>query len=361
MVKGKMSMRDKLREQLKERTQESYDSRTSTGNRETIFNKAACQEVGMKFWWASKGDHIIDIIPYFAGDKDPNHQKGSPVYYLDLLVHKEIGPMAIPIVCLEQYGKPCPVCEEARRRSGQRLDYKTEIKPLKPTRRCYYNVVVRDDGKQEKNGVQVLDIAHFFMEMHLASISKNPRTGGVTAFSDPDEGKSISFERAGVGAESTSYKGHALIDRPAPISDAELEGAYVIDQFIELKTYDEIYELFHAKKSNPEDTSQLGQNEDNEFDEDDAPPRQRQRIAHPPQEEVEENDDEEEKPRSRPQRQINSAPKSRNVPDEEVEESDNEETPTCPYGGEFGTDIDSLRQCPKCKLYAQCAATEVSF
>jgi len=297
-------MRDKMRKKLADKTKESHARRDSSNNFKTFFNKEKVE--GLSFWWPGKGEHIIDIIPYIAGKNDPRNAEGDPSYVLDIEVHMNVGPMNDKIVCLGQYNKPCPICEEAARLNREGADWKTEIKPLKPSRRVIYNVIVRDGGEQEKKGVQILEIAHFFMERHLSKIAKDPRGGGFIVFSDPDEGKSISFERTGVGAENTAYDGHRFVDRIDPITDDELAQAVCLDDLIEVKTYDEIYEIFHGKSGG---SSEQGQDEDKP-DSDDS---------------------------KKIKKKIKKYKKIK-----------------CPAGGKIGRDIDEYDKCDKCKHYEKC-------
>ena len=242
----KKSIRDRMKQKLKDRTKESHNRRDSGGSFKNFFNSDKIGELEVSTWWAGKGDHLIDIIPYFAGKNDPRNEEGEPSYVLDIEAHMRVGALSDVLICPEQFGKPCPICEESRRLDKAGEDWKTVVKPLKPKRRVVYNVIVRDEGKMEEKGVQVLEISHYFMEAHLAKIAKSVRGGGFTVFSDPDEGRSIAFERSG-GSENTAYTGHHFEDRPANITDEELDSAYCLDDLIEIRSYADIYESFHGK------------------------------------------------------------------------------------------------------------------
>ena len=309
----KVSVREKMRQQLKERTQESHKRRDDSGNIKTFFDTDKMSDVPT--WWAGKGDHIIDIIPYIAGSKDPRNSEGDSAYVLDIDVHRYVGPMDEMVVCLEQYGTPCPICEESRRLNREGADWKEVIKPLKPSRRVVYNVVVRDGGEMEKKDVQVLEIAHWFMERHLSKIAKDPRGGGFTIFSDPDEGRSISFARTGVGSENTQYEGHRFLDRDEPISDPELDAAWCLDALIEIKSYQDIHDIFFGTSPTTE------------------------RVEEPPEvADVDEDEPEEELP-EKPKR----TPKRKQTAKLE-----------CPAGGTIGEDLDELEECDNCPIYKEC-------
>jgi len=329
----RVNMRDKMRDKLKERTKESHKNRDSGSGIKNYFNDEQMSEVTT--WWAGKGDHIIDVIPYFAGVHDPRNKEGEPAYVLDVEVHRAVGPMEEMVVCPEQFGDLCPICEESRKRSHEGADYKKDIKPLKAGRRVMYNIVVRDGGEMEKKGVQVFEIAHWFMEKHLAKISKDPRGGGFTVFSDPDEGKSVSFERTGTGAENTGYSGHRFVDRPEPITDDELDSAHCLDDLIEIKDYDEIYEIFHGKESDNKES-------------DVQPAREEPEAGAEAEPEVEAGAEAE------PEVELTAKEKAAKRKKAKRARAAKKKTVECPHGGIIGEDIDELDECDACAIYDQC-------
>ena len=327
---ARKSLRNKFKE-LNERTQESYATRDSGGGMKNYFNNEKMEDIST--WWAGKGDHIIDVIPYFAGNNDPKNKKGSPAYVLSVDVHRGVGPMEEMIVCPEQFGKPCPVCQERYRLTKENADYAKVLKPLKPSKRSMYNIIVRDGGDMEKKGVQIFEIAHWFMEKHLSKIAKDPRGDGFVIFSDPDDGRSISFERTGTGPKNTDYTGHRFVDRPDVISNEELEEAYCLDDLIEVKDYDEIFEIFFGEKNK-------------EQDEDTPEPDPEDELE--PEDEGEEDEGEEEPEPTPPKKSKNRKKRGKS------------RTPKCPYGHEIGEDIDEYDECDDandgegCEMYDKC-------
>lgn len=82
-----------MKEKLIQRTKESHKRRDEGGGGlKMFFNQDKMKELEVETWWADVGDHLIDIIPYFAGANDPNNQEGEPVYVLDVEVHRFVGP-----------------------------------------------------------------------------------------------------------------------------------------------------------------------------------------------------------------------------------------------------------------------------
>src|SRR3972149_10820636 len=192
------SSRNKYREALAKRSEESYNSREDSGKFHSIFK----EELGVSTWTPTKGEHEIDIIPYEVGENDPRViigklGKGDISYVLPIWVHQGIGVTRDNYICLTQnYRKPCPVCEYVETLRDLPDSDEELIKGLYAKRRVLYNVVVRDSVKEEEKKVQVMEIAHWFMERHLVGIAKKPREGGFIPFSDPDAGKIIFFERS---------------------------------------------------------------------------------------------------------------------------------------------------------------------
>lgn len=332
--RGASAMRAQFKQTLQQKTEQSY--KTKDDNASTFrdyFNKDKME--GIKLYRVPKGDRtvVLDVIPYFAGDNDPKNKPGDPVYCLDINVHNNIGPMNDKIVCLSQYGKPCPVCEESERRRAAGEDYDSRIKPLKASRRTIYNVAIRDNGDEEKKGIQVFEIAHFFLEKKIAGISKNPRTGGIIVFSDPDEGKSISFTKRNPSKDTVEYSAHQFLDRPAPITDAELNAAYQLDQLINVLSYKEIDEILYAT---PDET----EGGDAEAGKESVPETQAQTQNPPEPAEL---------PARGPARQ---RPPETPAPEQQGTASGD----VCPMGGTMGKNIDEYSECVNCEVYDRCNA-----
>lgn len=373
---AKSSFRDKFRSGLKEKVKESHDRRDSGSNFKDFFD--ADKMSGVKKWWAGKGTHIVDMIPYLAGPNDPHNKEGEPTYVLDIEVHKNVGPLDEQVVCLEQYGdgRVCPICEEARRRNKKPgVNFKKEIKPLKPTRRSVYNVIVRDGGEQEKKGVQVFDIAHFFMEKHLSKIAKSARGDGYTVFSSPDNGKVVVFERTGTGAENTSYSGWKFDDRvdadgnTYEITDDELKAAYCLDDLIKIMTTEEVAEIFYGKGSKPKPST----NEDESGDEGDGEGEQQEqrpvrgaggnrRQQPPPPDKDEDEGAGDAEGEAEGEGEGEGDPEPPPPPRRELRKpkgdagagSSKKGASVCPHGGTIGVSIDELDECEECSLYDEC-------
>jgi hypothetical protein len=334
-------IRSKMGAGLKDRTKESFGRKDKSGMFKDYLDPSKTE--GLVKFNPGKGTWIIDIIPYYAGSNDPFNKKGEVAYVLDILVHTQVGPADDRIVCPVQYGRPCPICEEIKRLNTAGADYKTEIKPLSAKRRTMYNVIVRENPEEEKKGMQLLEISHYFLEKNIAALTKNPRKGGYIVFSDPDTGKSVSFRRTGVGAESTAYDAYQFIDRPEPISDAELEAARCLDDLIVVKSYEEIEEIFNARRKPEEAPDNSGESE-GAGEEVVTPPRAGRKppVVEPPDEGDDGDEDVVEEKTAPPVRGARRGTRKN--------------TPVCPVEeGTLGVTLDEFVECDSCDHYDACA------
>ena len=321
-------MKDKMYEDLNKRIQESYDSRQSTGKFKGIFK----EDLQIPIWKIKDGEHLIDILPYLVGEGNPNPRvkSGDIGHVLTLFVHNGIGVNENQYVCLSRnYNKPCPVCEyqNSLKNAGEDPD---SLKYLNPTRRCVYNVLVYDDQKEEEKGVQIMMVAHYFMERTLSELAKAPRGGGWIYFPAPDKrGKSISFKREGTGARNTQYLAHKFVDRDYDIPNEVLDNTYCLEDIVNVPSYEEVYEALHGKASQVAEKSNgtplVAESHV-------APAAGIGRVRGGKVSTVDESSKQDAKPA-----QTND--------------------PACPDDqGQIGTSIDKLRTCQTCVVYEQCFA-----
>jgi len=316
--------RKKWKEKLLERQKDSYNTKDDSGRFKSIFKQLPEKYSMFK---CSEDEHIIDIIPYIAGDNNSRTLKGDPTYNLDLFVHRGVGPNEDTYICLSRtFKQPCPICEHKVFLTKQDEFDEKEVKLLNPTRRCIYNIWVHDNDKEEAKGVQIWDVSQYLFEKELASQARLPKGGGFVPFSDPDDGKSISFVREGKSALATKYKSFHFLDREEPIPDEILGKALCLDELIYKPSYEEVYDAFHSSSKENEEES-FGEEKVKEESEKDIPdfPINKEEIH---------EDSREARRRMREER------KSKDNP--------------CPHGHEFGKDIDNFDECEKCESLDEC-------
>jgi len=263
---------------------------------------------------AKEGEHLLDIIPYITGTQDPKLGEGERAYMLDVYVHQKVGINEDSVLCpASNYrGKKCPICEHQAKMKKAGIFSEDEVKALNPKRRALYNVVCYDTAETEAKGVLVWEASYHLTEKEILPIARNRRGGGYIPFADPDKGKSISFFREGAGA-ATRYKGYTLLDREEEISDEILDAAYCLDELLDIKSYEEIEELFRPTAPELDGSDTPDHDKDEEEDHEYERSRSRKRSS------AKKEDEEKEKP---------SKISRRSARKEESEEEDETEKPT---------------------------------
>lgn len=329
--------RKKMRQGLKDRHKESHDHRDDTGKFRPIWK----DKDKLKLWKCKAEDHVVDIIPYICGDFDPTHKAGEVCYVLDVWIHRGVGPNEDNVLCLsstyksspipERRGWKCPICEFRAKLKEQGKQKSDLYKKLQPTRRAIYNMVCQDTEKEIAKGVQIWDVSHFLFEKKVAELSLLPKGGGFVLFSDPDEGKSISFvmkntsykdENTGKSQDSIEFSAFRFLDR-GPIDNDVLEQGLCLDELIIIPKPDELRAVIMAAE-----------------------------VPAPPAEEK--------KPEEKPAETEKDVPESvETKPEEKKPESKptSSSDETCPMGGEMGKDFGAWDECnTDCHLTSECKA-----
>lgn len=329
--------RKKMRQGLKDRHKESHDHRDDSGKFRPIWK----EKDKLKLWKCKAEDHVIDILPYECGDFDPTHTKGEICYFLDVWIHRGVGPNEDNVICLsstyksspiaERRGWKCPICE-FRAKLKEQGKQKTDLyKKLQPTRRAIYNIYCQDTEKEMEKGVQIWDVAHFLFEKKVAELSLLPKGGGFVLFSDPDEGKSVSFimketsykdENTGKQQNSIEFGAFRFMDRK-PIPDDLLEKTKCLDELIIVPKVEDLRAMIMTADTTPPAEAP-------------APP---------------------EKP-------ADNTNKEQDVPDEVVDppkasekQAEKSSDEGCPMGGEMGKDYGAWDECASdCHLVEECKA-----
>jgi len=319
----------KMKKDLEKRHEEAIESKDDSGGSDyiTIFKKDEVPE-GMGFWTPGYGEHLIDIVPFFAGENHPKVGEGRLCYVIDLWVHKK----GDNFVCQTRNFKlRDPICDFIKK---TRLPT-DEWKKIAPKRRTVYLVWVHDTPEEEEKGLQIWEVAHWFFEKHVDAIAKSPKGGAPIIFSDPDTGKQIAFEivKSGtykdendVDRDSQDWTGYRFIDRDEKIPDEILDQSFSLDDIIDMHPdTDKVYKSFHGEDEEEKIVKQETEEEEEEETE---------------EEETEEEETEEE---------------------ETEEEEDKEEKPEtteggkCPFDGKFGVDLDKYENCDDCEVYDDCS------
>lgn len=336
---AKPSLRDRFEEGLEEQAKWEYEQRDKSGNFKGIFREG----VSLPFWKVTDGEHCIDHVPYFAGPNHPLVRRkrdakpvGANVLGLDIWIHRNIGIQQNTYICmLSTYGEPCPICEYRQtlmKKDDKSLDQ--EIKDLKPSRRYIFNIVCRDNPREEAKGVQLWDVSQYTYHKPLTEAAKLPRGGGQILFQSPSRGKSVCFDAKNVSNKAQEFVSFNFIDRESPLEDEFLEKVICIDEFLEIPTYDELYEVFMQGVNAPSPKEE----EEEPLPEEGRPVTGRPSVSKPPASPVTKR---ETKP---------VVPKEEPEPEEDVPDPSE-----CPYGGEFGADHGNYEECDGCPVWDACA------
>jgi hypothetical protein len=344
------------REQLLERVKESYESKDDKGGTfGSIFIKSKIPE-GIGFWKPGKGDHVIDIIPFLVG---PNHPKviegrikeNSLEHVLDLWVHRRVGAMKEHVVCpAKNFKLPCPICEWM---AEQGRIPEAQWRRHKADRRVAYLVWVHDvKGVEEAKGLQIFEVAHWFMEKPIDELAKKKRGGGYLVFSDwgdeKNPGVHVTFTIAAEGSytdeegnkqESVQYSAFQFEPRDKCLPDNILDQSFSLDSVVNIKpTYDEAYKAHYGYLPG-EDSTKV---------EPSAPETSGRSAKYTEPEKEPEKDPVVEK-KAEPVVEKKEEPKTKK--EEPKASSDNK----CPGGGKFGVDIEKLSACGDCEIWDDCS------
>ena len=328
--------------ELSQRAAESFARKDDTGKFRGILRETE----GVKMWRPGEGSHIFDIVPYRTGEHDPKLPKGALAYVLDVWVHFNVGATEDSFVCpartfsdkknpLHQTER-CPICDDQNRlrKSMESLEDEDEIKAmedqikaLNPRRRVLYNVLVLDNAAEEEKGVQIWDVAHWSMERHLSVLSEKKRgpsgavVGGHIPFASPKNGKSVVFNKKGKGM-NTEFLGHRFEEREGYVIGPELlQAAKVLDEAINIPTYNDLYLSYHGVASGEE----------------------RPVAAAKPVEDI--TADQQSAGRRTLRTPVEDPKPVETAAETKVEEGKDNK---CPAGGVFGRDADKIPGCRKC-------------
>jgi len=292
----------KQKKDLLKRHEESVANKDSSQFGSIIDNSKLPEGIG--FWNCGFSDHVIDYIPFIAGpnmpklfenDKKKAIKEGEFIWSVDLWTHGRVGVLEYPYVCpAKTNGEPCPICEHLQQEGDTYT--KEEYGRISATRQTLHLIWCHDNSEEEAKGVQLWQIAYYFMEKTLKGIAGQGKGGGTNPYFDPDIGKNVAFTKEGSGSK-WKFLYHAFLDRDAPIPDKILDQSFSLDSVVKYAPYDEIHEAFYGAKHDGGSVGEAGGAEEAPF------------VQEPEPEQTE------------------------FAPDE------------CPIEGEFGVDHDAFEQC----------------
>lgn len=290
------------------------------------------------------GTNKINIIPYEirsdlhpqvrAGNCEPN--SGESDFYMPLKVHKWFGPLRAHIVCPQQFGQPCPICEREKVLYNQG---DPSYKSYKPSKRIFYNV----EDLNEPGTLKIFETSEYLFQKELMDEASQGSDEGFVNFVDLDDGKTVRFRASETQFESNKYlefKSFAFEDRK-PIPDALVQQAISFDEYINLYTYDEISAIMEGELPSKSDGGNRAS----------AAPAPAPSAA--PRESAVASSLAEQAAAPDP------APAPRPVAPQPVQQPTQQPAQqqgglTCPYGHVCGKDIDTKPECANCEIWDKC-------
>jgi hypothetical protein len=247
---------------LSVRYKKSYDTKDSGGMGVPAFDwKMAGKD--LKFFKPIEGTNRINIVPYRIKTKKHPLVKSGDLkigdidYNMDLWIHRSIGVVSADVICPKKnFGKPCPICEQAEqyRSAGKQKEYEA----FQAKRRVFYNVI---DVKNPEKGMMVLDTSHFLFEKELIEEARQGADDGqIVDFADISDGKTIKFR----ASEATynkqkffEFKSFQFIDREDALDEDLIEQAVSFDELMKTPTYEEIEKIMYGEEDEEEEEATL--------------------------------------------------------------------------------------------------------
>jgi len=247
----------KARTDLQSRQQEEYERKDPTSFQAgSVFIPNKLPE-GIEIWRPGISEHEFDIIPWIASSEHPYEPEDKYCWCLVLQIYREVGIMRDQFVSpYTMYREADPIAEYM---AAQNLS-KAEFNKRRAKKRCFYLVWVHDSPEEEQKGIQIWEVAHWFIYDQLKELSIIPKEGGHVSYMDytKEKGRRIwlkiksegSFETDdGTKVDSIQYSAPKFLERKANIPDSILEQSFQLETCINLRpTYEEIYKSFYGKE-----------------------------------------------------------------------------------------------------------------
>lgn len=244
------------------------------------------------FYPKKKGTYKLSILPYeITVDGHPDEIEPGEIWYKRVfLVHKSIGANNKTVICPKNFGKRCPICEEAQRLwdAVETKEDEDEASAVSAKRRMMMNVLI--DGE-----VKLWEVSeHTFGDGLLyPEINEDEEYDGFY-FLEKEDGWDLKIRFT-----EGSYKTFKFIEptkldfveRAKDLSEDLFDEVWDLDTLIECPSSKELKELFYEEEDS----------DDDEEEEEEKPKRRKTKKRKPAPEpedddEEEEDDDDEEEP-----------------------------------------------------------------
>jgi hypothetical protein len=294
----------------------------------------------------------LDILPYTISDpyhpcKDVVNKialQGDLWYRRPIKVHRNVGQGNLKVICPTSIGKKCPICEYQKKRFNEGAP-KEETVPMYPQQRSLYIVI--PDGEDD---IYVWDMSNkMFQDMLIEELKDNPDN---EIFPDLEEGKTLEMrlkwktigEKGKPFPEVTNI---SFLDRE-PYKVSILDEVPDLDTILNVKSYDEIKNLFFELDEEPDGGSLKSE-------EDEPKPERKSRKVEKEAEPEEKTERRSRKSEPEPEKEKEPEKEERRTrrsePDKEDDKSSGKK---CPKNLIFGKDFEKIDDCDKCDLWDPC-------
>ena len=293
----------------------------------------------------------LDILPYIISD--PNHPckdvvnkialEGDLWYRRPIKVHRNVGQGNIKVICPTSIGKKCPICEYQKKRFNEGAP-KDETVPMYPQQRSLYIVI--PDGEDD---IYVWDMSNkMFQDMLIEELKDNPDN---EIFPDLEEGKTLEMRLkwktiGDKGKPFPEVTNISFLDRD-PYKASILDEVPDLDTILNVKSYDEIKNLFFELDEEPDGGSLKSEDTDE--------PKQERKSRKVEKEVESEEKTERRSRRSEPEPEKEKEPEEKSRRSREVEKSESkDDDEKCPHKMKFGKDFEKADICDKCEIWDDC-------
>lgn len=177
---------------------------------------------------------------------------GSIWYKRPFKTHDNVGAKNDKVVCLQTFGKKCPICEFAEEERKKGADSET-LKDLRPKNRSLYVLIPLDSKKYEKK-MYLFDISdHIFQKMLNAELKEDEEN---MDFPDPENGKSVKLrfvEETFNGRTFAKLNRIDFVERDKQYKESIVDTVPNLDECLQELSYDEMKKKFFEIGSEEED------------------------------------------------------------------------------------------------------------
>jgi hypothetical protein len=292
------------------------------------------------FFSPKEGVNKFNIIPFEIKSKNhpevaaKNLEIGDLDIFLDIWVHKKIGPGEQDVVCLKHnYNKYCPICAEEKKYwdSGE----EESAKQMRARRRCLFNI--QPIAKGEPQALKVWEVSHYCFGQLLVEEANDQADGeDIINYADLEEGQIIKVRMKEEQLGKNTFLEATRIDfmeREEELEDELIDEAFSFDAGLKVLSESEIEKvMFGANEDEEEKDKESPYTEHDEEDEEDSDEE--------PDEEEEEEEEETEKER---RVRIRAEKKA-----EKTKKEKSKSKPEC-----FGN-VDTKDACDTCPVWDDC-------